>query len=290
MKSQSDCCIFNGRLIAAGTPVAPVTSRGLMYGDGIFETFRSYSGRSLLLAEHLDRLKTGLECLEINRPPGLEIKSVECMVRTLLQEKKLLERDAIVRLQVWREGSRGYIPDINSPSHFSIIATECPDTFSCPKIVTVNRRRVPEEALPSCYKLTNSINYILASREAEQKGGDDALMQTVDNWVSETTLGNIFWIKNETIFTPSKQCDLLPGITRKIVIELILQNDLWKIRQGKFLPDHVMNAESVFITNSVRELLAVKQVDKQYFDVGNHVYKTIRDRFINFRNAHLQTL
>jgi len=290
MKTPSNWCIFDGSLITADEPVVPVQARGLMYGDGIFETFRTYSGCTLGLSKHFKRLTSGLKILGINLPAGLTLSSFRLQLLELLREKSLTDKDAIVRLQLWRGDSRGYEPSSTDNVHYSIIASDCPAKFNFPKLVTIQRRRIPNEALPSGYKFTNSINYILASKEANQKGGDDALMQTVEEWISETTIGNIFWIKDSQVFTPSGDCDILPGITRDFVIDLIQRNKKWDIDKGKFFPKELFTAEAVFMTNSIRELLPVQQINNQTFDVENPLFAQLKKSFINFRNGNLELL
>ena len=290
MEKNSDWIVYDGTLVPADEPVAPAISRGLMYGDGAFETFRTYTGKTLFLQKHLDRLVVGLTALGISYPPAIEIQKLRLLVQKLLQKKDLLAQDAIVRLQVWRSGKRGYLPDANADSHFSITVSECPKKFKLPILATVGIKRIPSKSLPSDYKFSNGINYILAAKEAAQKDADDALMQTIDGQVSETTIGNIFWLKGDKIFTPSANCDLIPGITRKRVIEIVDNHGKWQIEEGKYGLNHIMKANAVFMCNSVRELLPAKQINDYVFDVENEIVNEIKKRFSTFRNNNLKSL
>lgn len=201
-----------------------------------------------------------------------------------------MSRDAILRLQVWRDGNRGYLPDKDAQSHFSILASRCPYAFDNPKLVTINHRRIPSEAMPSSFKLANGINYILASREAEKKGAHDALMQTVEGWISETTIGNLFWIKRDRIYTPSSACDLLPGVTRKIVINLVQQMEGLSLQKGQFQLEHLLDADTLFMTNSVRELIIAEKLNETNFDVQNQVFLDLKTAFNQYRTANLKSL
>ena len=272
----------------ADEPIVPAGSRGLMYGDGTFETLRTYSGQTLFLDKHLDRLISGLKTLAISTPPEIQINKLKPLVSQLLEENNL--SDAIIRLQVWRGGKRGYRPDPEVRSHFSVTASPCPETFNPPKIVSVERKRIPSDALPSNCKHSNGINYILAAQEAEEKGGDDALLQTIDGWISETTIANIFWIKGDRVFTPSTHCDLLAGITRNIVLDLIKQYDSLKLNEGTFELDHILDADGAWICNSVREIVPVKQIDEHTLDVNHQAIAELKRRFIHFRDENLKPL
>ena len=280
METSNNWIIFDGKVVPEDHPVVPVVSRGLMYGDGIFETFRTYEGQSFCLKEHLDRLHSGMRILGIDVNPKLQIGTLQKMVFRLLEKQQLLRRDAIVRLQVWRDGQRGYHPQEESITHFSIMASACPDEFLLPVLKTVNRKRIPSQSMPPDVKFTNGINYILAAQEAAKEGGDDALMQTVDGFISETTIANIFWIKDHKIFTPDKECDLIPGITRKVIMDIIRESNRWKIEVGKYLLDHILDADAVWLCNSVREVLPVKNINRQAYDVDHTAIQKLQTSYI----------
>jgi branched-subunit amino acid aminotransferase/4-amino-4-deoxychorismate lyase len=290
MKNNNDWIVFDGDFVPGDQPIAPATSRGLMYGDGVFETFRSYSGDTLLLKQHVDRLGHGLSRLGMKKPHGFSLALFKLLVTKLLRKKKLIGRDAVIRVQVWREGSRGYHTSSNAQTHFSIIASQCPESFGNPKLATVQQKRIPSVSLPSDVKLTNGINYILAAREADEKEADDALMQTIEGWLSETTIANIFWVKGDSIFTPSKECDLIPGITRDILIQLIENNDHWKLHTGKFELSHLLDSQAVWICNSVREMVPVLEVNGHSFDINHPVITDLKKAFARYRDANLEPL
>lgn len=290
MKVNTDWIVFDGNITPAEKPVVSGTSRGLMYGDGAFETFRIYEGRSFLLEEHLLRLQEALQVLGISAPPKVKSHHITALLHQLLQKKGLLDAHAIARLQVWRDGNRGYAVEENTGSHFSIIISEYSTSFEPPALATVESKRIPSVSLPSDYKLTNGINYILAAREATEYNADDALMETVEGYVSETTIANIFWFKENTVYTPSVTCDLIPGITRRIIINLIEQEEILQIEEGEYPLSHLLDADGVWISNSVRELLPVTMINETLFTDDHAIFEQLQQRFINFRNSNLKAL
>lgn len=290
MPTSKQFIIYDGDIVSAEKPVVPVISRGLMYGDGIFETLRTYAGKAFLLDRHLNRLLSGMDLLAIAPKAEFKFDRIRTMIYALLRKQQLLKTDAIIRMQVWRGGRRGYHPQKNSNVHFSITASACPDYFSLPTLASVKTRRIPSESLSSRAKFTNSINYILAAREASQKGADEALMQTIDGWISETTIANIFWSKGKTVFTPDTDCDLIPGITREVIISIINQQDSLRLKEGKYAPSHLLRADAVWMCNSVREILPVEKIDNVRFDVDNSVIKWIMKQFKQYRKAKVKLL
>jgi branched-subunit amino acid aminotransferase/4-amino-4-deoxychorismate lyase len=290
MGNSNEYIVFDGDIIPADQPVVPAVSRGLMYGDGLFETFRTYSGKTLLFEKHLQRLHQGIQTLGIQYTKALTKAELRPLVYDLLQENNLANDDAIVRMQVWRGGKRGYDPDPNAESHFSITVSPFSKHLSAPVLTTVSRRRIPSEALPSSSKFTNGINYILAAREAAEKGADDALMQTVDGWVSETTIANVFWAKGDIVYTPSVGCDLVPGITRQIVIDLIQDSSSLKVEVGKYPLKMVLNADFAWVCNSVRELMPIQSVNQHTFDTESELLADLQQQYQEFCNTNLEPL
>lgn len=283
--------IYDGKLRPAEEPVANATSRGLMYGDGLFETIRVYEGQTLFFENHVDRLAAGLHTLGMDIAQLPEPGKIRDQIRRLLRKNQLLNRDAIVRLQFWREGERGYNPQSSAVIRYTATASGCPDyRETSARLATVSTRRIPSESLPSGGKFTNGINYILAAQEAAAQDADDALMQTVDGWISETTIANIFWISRGQIYTPSTDCDLIPGITRQALIEIIGRHSTFKVREDRYSIETLYEAEAVGLCNSVREITAVLQVDDHEFSRDHPVLNELQQLYSDFRNQNLKAL
>ncbi len=290
MAKHNDWICFDGKITAADTPVVPANTRGLMYGEGVFDTLRIYSGKTLFFDRHFNRTRDGLDTLGITIPESITASRIKADIKKLLRRNKLSTTDAIVRLQFWRDGNRGYHPDEEGKVRYAITASECPARFDSPSLTTVDRRRIPSQSQPSQYKFSNGINYILAAQEASQKGADDALMQTVDGHISETTIANVFWRKGNNVFTPSEKCDLLPGITRDIMMELINRHQELELGNGFYELDHIVQAESVWICNSVRELLPVNSINEKQYITNDDLFDELKQRFRAYRNEHLVSL
>ncbi|WP_138429548.1 aminotransferase class IV [Fodinibius saliphilus] len=290
MATNKEWICFDGVLSDTETAVAPVKSRGLMYGEGVFDTLRVYSGRTLFFSDHYKRTVKGLQSLGITIPDYLSKEYLKQAITKLLSKKDLLHSDAVVRLQFWREGERGYRTTEAGRLHFSVMASKCKEVYPHPHLVTVDCRRTPSQSMPSEFKYTNGINYILAAKEAKQQKGSDALMLTLDRDISETTIANIFWRKNKQVYTPSTECDLFPGITRSIVMEVIDNHSSLSLRRGSFGLNHIKQADTVWICNSVRELLAVKALDEKTYITDDTMFNEIKHAFETYRDQHLEPL
>lgn len=285
MMESNNWVIYDGNLKRAAEPVAAVESRGLMYGDGCFETLRSYKGSYFRPGDHLERLQEAARFLDIDYPDDLELRSFKRLSENLLGKNGFNETDAVVRIQIWRSGQRGYVPKNEHESHYSILATPLPEIPASVSLATVDIKRIPNESLPSRYKLTNNINYITAAGQAKQKEADDALMLTVNGYLSETTIANLFWITGDTVCTPSKDCDLLPGITRNVLIRLIRESDGVALKEGRFRPEDIYKADAVWICNSVRELVPASRIDSVTYDTQHLFLKQLRESYQKILHA-----
>ena len=238
---------------------------------------------------HMQRLQRSIQYLRMDPPPILsDPEAVKAKSRKLLRKNRLADCDAVVRLQVWREGGRGFAVDRDAGTGYGITVSPLPKITEPVTLATVGTRRIPSVSLDSRHKLSNSINYVLAAAEAAEQGADDALMLTVEGYLSETTIANIFWRKGETVFTPSVSCDLLPGITRKLVIELLEQELKVPVQQGAWKQEAIMECDAAWICNSVREVVEVGVIDDKKITGSGRFVKSLKHNFASMRDRRLQ--
>lgn len=240
---------------------------------------RSYSGKLLQLEAHLDRLYRGARYLNIRPHEDLEPDVVYRLISGLLEKNALADRDAVVRIQLWGGTGRGYAHAERMPGNYSISVTPIPETGDPVTLAMVSIRRIPQTSLDSTLKLSNGINYIRAAKEAEEKGADDALMLTHEGMLSETTIANIFWCRNNTVYTPSAECDLLPGITRAMVIDIVKEWEGIALEEGRYAPEVLAQAEAMWICNSVREIVPVGQSGRFRFNKDHPVLNKLINQF-----------
>ncbi|MDG5766129.1 aminotransferase class IV [Balneolales bacterium ANBcel1] len=254
--------ILDGDVHPADEAVLSPFSRLAAYGEGCFDTVRLYSGYALRPNEHLHRLKSGMTHLGLALPPALQsAESFRKLLHRFLEVNDALRMDVRLRIQVWADDhTTGYRPGNRTCRYIITGSSVSAPTSPFVSLITSRVRRIPAASLPPDVKWSNGINYILAAREAEQAGADDALMLTQDGHLSETTIANIFWKRGDTVFTPARCCDLLPGITRGLLISAMKQAG-WKVCTGNFLPHHLREADVVWACNSVREWYPVRELD-----------------------------
>lgn len=273
--STSKFMILNGELVDEKTSLISPLNRGMMYGDGCFETLKSYSGRFLRWKQHVQRLEDGLSYLEMEAP--FSEADLKEQVEKLLERNLLLNEEAVIRIQCWRAGERGYFTNSND-AQWMIQALKAHSQKDIFRLAVAETRAIPSKALERKYKLSNGLNYIKASGEAKRAGCDDSLMLTVEDKISETTSANVFWVDEGKLFTPGVDCDLLPGVTRSLIIEAAESLGI-QVKQGAFELEEIEQAEAVFCTNSLIEIVEVHALDEIEYEVNHPVVMKVKVAF-----------
>jgi branched-chain amino acid aminotransferase len=238
-----------------------VFDHGFLYGDGVYETLRAYQGRILLWERHMARLRRSCELIGLDLPIRDEAWIpiiTELLVRNGLQ-------DAGLRLTVSRgEGELGIDPSL-CPNPTIVVMAKPVVTYTYQqweqgKVLHLSSvRRNPELAQSPQIKALSFLNNILAKQEGVRVGADDALMLNMDGYLSECTTSNIFFVKNQQLYTPAVDCGILKGITRDVVIEIADKLEVC-VEEGRYTMEQLRQADECFITNTGIEIMPVSRI------------------------------
>jgi len=276
---------LNNRFLPLTDALIPAASRASAYGDGCFETLKCFNGKMLALDRHVNRLNNGLNHLGITPPRESTEARFAHIIDGLLQRNQLEDSEARIRIQVWRSGPLGYQTQEWSDAILLLNAFPIGNTQPPSHIGLVQTRRIPNASLPSNLKLSNGLNYILAQREAQLSGYQEGVMCTIGGHLSETTMANLFWLKDGTLFTPDTSCDILQGVMRGLVIEAM--DGLIPVEQTIATPDVLESADAVFTTNSLRELHPVSMYNNTSYNTDTEWVGRLQSRWSEFRNDML---
>lgn len=243
-----------------------VFDHGFLYGDGVFEGIRAYSGRIFRLDEHLDRLYDSAKTIDLKASI-----SKDEMAKAINETcKKNNLKDAYIRPIISRGiGDLGLDPRKCAKSSIFIIATEWGAMYGDLyekglKAITVSVRRNPAEALPPNVKSLNYLNNIMAKIEANYKGGDEAIFFDTNGYVCEGSGDNIFVIKNGVIITPPT-LNNLRGITRMVALEIANSLGITVLERNMGYYD-LYSADEVFVTGTAAEIAPITWIDGR--DIG----------------------
>ena len=253
---------LNNRLVTKAKARISVFDHGFLYGDGIYETLRGYHGVVFEADEHIERLfrSASMIGLEIPKTPD-EIK--KAIYRTIRANR---HKEAYIRISVSRgPGPLGLDPSLCSRPTFVIISNpvrKYPERYykKGVKVVIADTRRNFKGALDPRIKSLNFLNNIIAKREAIERGAYEAVMLNYRGYVAEGTVSNIFFVKDNVLYTPAVGVGILDGITRRLIIDIARDLGI-EVRQGRYKRDDIYSADEVFISNTTMEVMPVSEVD-----------------------------
>jgi branched-chain amino acid aminotransferase len=260
---------MNGEFVPKSKATVSVFDHGFLYGDGIFEGIRSYSGNVFRLRQHLIRLYESAKSILLNIP--LTIEEMEKVVVETIRRNHL--QDSYVRLIVSRGvGDLGLDPRSCVTPNIIIIADQIklfPEQFyeEGLKIVSVASRRNIPDALNPKIKSLNYLNNILVKMEAAQAGAMEALMLNQDGYVCEGSGDNVFIVKNQKILTPPTYLGALEGVTRNAILELCGKLG-YDAKEQPFTRHDVYTADECFLTGTAAEVIPVVAVDNREIGSG----------------------
>jgi branched-chain amino acid aminotransferase len=251
---------LNGRFVEEGRARVPVFDRGFMYGDGVFETMRSYAGVVFKLDEHIGRLFASMSVLGI-KPPFSRAYIKWALYRALKVNRI---KCAYIKVVVTRgQGRFGIGHRDKFCPNAVIVAKEFegyPEwMFEKGITATVAGLRQNEQSVLSRVKSLNFLGYILARLEAKDRGYDEAILANTRGHIAEAATSNVFLTKNGRIITPSLMSGILPGIARATVIGIAGRLGI-PVRERAVSRADLLGADEVFLTNSLAEVLPVRRV------------------------------
>ena len=273
---------INGRLVDKEDAKVSVYDHGLLYGDGVFEGLRSYSGKGFRLDRHLDRLYESARAIWLEIP--IKQSDLAKAVNDTLRANSL--EDAYIRLVVTRgAGSLGLDPNRTSDPQV-IIITDKIALYPAElyerglDIITASTIRNHPAALSPRIKSLNYLNNILAKIEGLQAGCIEALMLNTKGEVAECTGDNIFLVRGGVLLTPPLDAGILEGVTRDAVIELARQSKI-EVREMPLTKHDVYVADECFLTGTAAEVIPVVKVDGRVIGPGTPgpVTRDLRERF-----------
>jgi branched-chain amino acid aminotransferase len=260
---------LNGKIVPKSEAKVSIFDHGFLYGDSIYETLRTYGGKPFLLDLHLLRLQESARGIYLELPISPEQLKRE-LIKTLEAARY---PESYGRIIVTRgEGDIGYDPKLCRSPSFIILVTQLmpppPEIYE--KGVTISLvsvRRNLASAINPAVKSGNLLNQTLAWMEAAKHEAYEALMLNYKGELAECTMSNIFLLKIRRLSTPALDCGILPGITRKLVLEIAQLNGL-ELRESSLSPQDLFEADEAFLTGTSREIIPVVRCDRQVIGSG----------------------
>jgi len=259
---------FNGKICKEETPIIGPSNRGLRYGDGLFETMKYEEGAIFFEDEHFARLWKGMLFLQFDIPknftPLLLLQQIKALIK-----KNGLSGMVRIRLQVFR-GSGGLYDAKNNLPNYIIQVWQLPNQHINSNGLVIG---IYKETRKTCdtisnLKHSNYLPYVLAALQAKKEKWNDAIVLNEKYRVCDTTMANIFLIKEDIIYTPSLQEGCVAGIMRKNILQQLALNG-WQIKETAITEEEIKNADEVFLSNAIYNIRWVKQIEEVQYQNTN---------------------
>jgi branched-chain amino acid aminotransferase len=267
----------NGRLSDGASAVVPVFDHGFLYGEGVYETIRTYHGEPFLFDRHMQRLRTSAAMILLDVPLSdhdyLQRCSETMMAAGLGRKSDGTVAEAYVRILHTRGvGDLTYDPAATPRPTVVIIAKPLPVTpeeqfLAGVKVCMVDIIRNHPRSVNPLIKSNNLLNNALCMQEAMRKGGVEGVFRNFKGELSECSQSNLFIVKNGVVRTPPLDAGLLAGITRAFVFEVGASLAV-KVEEAALRDADLFGADEAFFTSTTKELMPIVQVDDRTIGSG----------------------
>ena len=271
---------LNGEYLPLEEAKISVLDRGFTFGDGVYEVFLVYQRKIFRFTEHLKRLNNSLAAIYMENP--LSAEEWEKILSTLVA------RNPADNQSLYLQVTRG----VSERDH-SIHLSKKPTVFAMSKALPERHLSNGIKAITCedirwklCYiKAITLLPSILLRHQAFEAGAMEAILLR-DNIVTEGAASNVFVVKENIIKTPPKDGNLLPGITRDLIVELLNKEGII-CKEEEVSRDELLNADEIWITSSTWEIVPVVQLDDQQVGTGKpgKMWQRVMDIYQHFKST-----
>ncbi len=261
----------NGRISSERDAVISVFDHGFLYGEGIYETLRTYNGRPFLYDRHMRRLRNSAAMMALDIPFTDDQLAVQ--IRDTTADTKLDGAEAYIRVLVTR-GVGELTYDIKATPTPSVVIIVKPlvepsrETYEQGvRVALVDVVRNHPASVNPMIKSNNLLNQALAGQEAIRRGAFEGVMRNYRGDLTECTTANLFVVKNGVALTPPLDSGLLPGITREFLFEVGRDVGV-PVREQVLRDDDLFSADEAFLTSTTREAVPIVRVDDRTIGSG----------------------
>lgn len=251
---------LNGEFLPLSQAKVSVLDRGFLFGDGIYEVIPVYGGKPFRLAEHLERLNNSLHGIRMTSP--LYPAEWESLFNRLIEG----EHDQSIYLQITRgappKRDHAFPKEPVPPTVFAMCTPIAPIPAEGVRAITV-----PDIRWQWCHiKAITLLANVLQRQQAVDEGCAEAILIR-DGYAIEGAASNLFAVVDGVLLTPPKGQDILPGITRDLVVEIAHANGI-ALQERKIALNELKRASEVWVTSSTREVLPIIELDGRHVGDG----------------------
>ncbi|MCE0494625.1 aminodeoxychorismate lyase [Vibrio salinus] len=255
----------------------PLNDRSFQYGDGCFSTILTCNGKPDLWDYHLERMQSTLTRLSIESPDWKQVSD-------WISQIAFPDTKAGIKIHISRgQGGRGYSPKGICQSQVTISRFRYPAHYGlwcdCGVKLAICKTRLGLNPLLAGMKHNNRLEQVLIKNELDKQDADDGIVLDIHQRVIETSMANVFWVSDGKLCTPKLTMAGVEGVMRRHVIQTVGQASL-SVNEGEFLLSDLLNAEEIFICNSLLGIAPVIQLESQnQYSIGS-ITRYLQERII----------
>jgi len=266
----------NGRLHPADEPSIAPLDRGFLYGDAIYEVWRTYHGVVFAWEEHWARLRRSAHALYMELPwtPDQLLPEIRRTV-TAFREQTTHAGELYIRLQISRgAGAIGLDIALADRPVFILLVQPCPvvppekQRTGLTLSLATSLRRNPVDSLNPAWKTGNYLNNLLCLREARARGADEVVILNRSGEVTEAAVSNIAFVREGALVTPPLAAGILVGITRELLLRQIAPAAGVPVREAVVRPEEFPRMAECILLSSTKDVAPVAAIDSVRFAVG----------------------
>lgn len=245
----------------AEAKISPM-DRGFLFGDGIYEVIPSYQGKCVGLVPHLMRMEQGLKAIGMTLPMSL------IDMKTLVEQ--LIEKNGAGNLGIYLHVSRGTDVKRFHAYPVDVAQTVFAFSFDIPAEPVADKNHAKAYKVRSSHDLrwqrchiksTSLLGNVMHFQQGQDAGVNETLLFNKDGYLTEASACNVFIVKNQQILTPPLDNQLLPGITRDLLLKILRQDQQFKLEERAIHMDEVRQADEIWLTSSTKEIAPVVELD-----------------------------
>ncbi len=249
-------------------------NRAFQYGDGLFETIIYRQGHIRFLEDHYTRLMNGVKAFQMQVAQEFSLPYMEEHIYKLIEANNL-GLDARVRVHVWRKPGGTYTP-LHHEADFCITAHTLSAAlpFVSPKERVAFFEDIRVVASPlSRFKTCNALPYVMAGIAMKQKEANDMILLDVHGHLAECIASNLFWVKENMLYTPGLQSGCIEGIMRKQLLRKAKELQV-PVQEGLFSKEDILSADALFCCN-VAGIQVIRQVEEVVFAASHAIFEDL---------------
>ena len=282
MPSQANV-FLNGDFLPLSDAKVSVLDRGFLFADGVYEVIPAYAGKLFRLQQHIDRLNSSLDAIRM--PPVMSDQQWTDILTRLVEEHQQSDQSVYIQVSRGAGSSRDHqLPTEYTPTIFAMCQTIANNNLAHiakgVQAITLDDIRWDWCHIKSVALLGN---ILLKQQAADQNCGEAILLR--DGYATEGSASNLFIVKNKQLITPPKSHNLLPGITRDLVLELAIADGIDCI-EAEISEQQLSSADEIWLTSSTKEVMPVIELNRKIIGDGKpgELWQRMAARYSDFKN------